>query len=122
MAVTLFDPTAALPLVKPPPPKPEAQADQRGASIGSPSQVSQASDGACIKAADAPAGDPPEQPRPLPHGSSMVPRNWLVIVTPAMRPPVIGSPDNCDSAEVRLLPVSANTLTKAGGSAPPELK
>src|SRR5215831_18531786 len=52
----------------------------------------------------------------------MMPRNWLVSWNAGCCAPVAASPDNCESALLRLPPVRKNKLPKSGGSVPPPLK
>jgi len=52
----------------------------------------------------------------------MMPRNWLVSWNAGCCAPVAASPDNCESALLRLPPVRENRLPKLGVSVPPLLK
>jgi hypothetical protein len=65
---------------------------------------------------------PPTLLRPSTNGSSIKPRNWLVIWKATCWLPVAASPESAVSALARLLPVSPKIAAKLGGSAPPRLK
>src|ERR1700730_14185161 len=52
----------------------------------------------------------------------MMPRNWFINWHAGCCGPVAPSPDNCESALLRLPPVRKNRLPKLGGSVPPLLK
>ncbi len=55
-------------------------------------------------------------------GSVSTPMNWFIALKVVCCEPVAVSPEVCDSAAERLLPVRPNSATKPGGSAPPLLK
>ena len=84
------------------------------------------SSGTSSRSGAKPSAGPPAPPTPLrpsTNGSSMMPRNWLVEsgTRPAGRRSRLRRRAGV-SALPRLPPVSPNTLTKLGGSAPPLLK
>src|SRR6516225_7128860 len=65
---------------------------------------------------------PPTPLRPSTKGSSIRFKNWSVSWNPTFCEPVAASPESCESALVRLLPVNPKRDTNAGDIAPPLLK